>query len=149
VERPRLAAAGGLTLGFGLGGLADGIVLHHVLQWHNLVSDVVARDSLAGLERNVFWDGVFHLATLALLLAGAVLLWRADAGRVPAARVAGLVLVGWGAFHAVDQLLFHLALGLHDMRQDAANAWAYNWGFFAVGLAVAAGGALLLRRSRT
>ena len=30
----------GLLLGLGLGGFVDGIVLHQVLQWHHMVSDV-------------------------------------------------------------------------------------------------------------
>ncbi len=144
----RLLAAGGVVLGFGFGGLVDGIVLHQVLQWHNLTAGVVDRDTLPGLERNLFWDGVFHLATAGAVAAGVVLVWLGlrDAPREPVRTLVGLALVGWGVFHVVDQLLFHLALGLHDIRQEAANAALYNWGFFALGLLLAAAGAELRRR---
>jgi uncharacterized membrane protein len=30
----------GLLYGLGLGGFVDGIVLHQILQWHHMVSDV-------------------------------------------------------------------------------------------------------------
>src|SRR5512144_2786296 len=33
--------AAGLALGIGLGGFVDGIVLHQILQWHNMLSSVV------------------------------------------------------------------------------------------------------------
>jgi hypothetical protein len=39
---PSRAPALLLGLGLGLGGFVDGIVLHQVLQWHHLVSDVEA-----------------------------------------------------------------------------------------------------------
>jgi uncharacterized membrane protein len=150
----RRFTAGALTFGFGLGGLADGIVLHHVVGWHNLTSARIPTDTLAGLETNVFWDGVFHLSTTVVLLVGFVLLWRsrtAPDGRAGSnTALLGLVLVGWGAFHAVDQVVFHELLGLHDIRQDAANPGLYNWGFFAIGIVLAVLGAALHRRaSRT
>jgi uncharacterized membrane protein len=72
----RLVAAGATTLGFGFGGLVDGIVLHQVLQWHNLVSRVETNETLDGLQRNLFSDGVFHAATAALVAVG-LLLWHA------------------------------------------------------------------------
>jgi uncharacterized membrane protein len=139
------------VLGFGLGGLVDGIVLHQVLQWHNLVSGQVANTTLAGLRTNLFWDGVFHLTTTALVVAGFLALWRAWQGPRHAGgdlrALLGLVLVGWGAFHVVDQFVFHLLLGLHDIRDDAPNVGLYNWGFFAVGVALAGLGTLLWRRA--
>ncbi len=33
--------AAGLVLGVGFGGFVDGIVLHQILQWHNMLSSVV------------------------------------------------------------------------------------------------------------
>ena len=146
----RLLVAGALVLGLGAGGLVDGIVLHQVLQWHNLVSDVEPRTSVEGLERNVFWDGVFHAATAALAAVGVGLTWRGGLLSGPVLRplrsVVGLVLVGWGGFHVVDQLVFHLLLGLHDIREAAEHPALYDWGFFALGLALAALGAGLQRR---
>lgn len=145
----RLFVAGALVFGFGLGGLADGIVLHQVLQWHNLVSSRVPRDSQAALETNLFWDGVFHLSTTVVLVAGVVLLWRGweqrDRATGNLAALGGLALIGWGAFHVVDQLVFHELLGLHDIREGVADPALYNWGFFTVGLLLAAAGWWLLR----
>lgn len=147
--RPAAIRTGALVLGFGFGGLVDGIVLHQVLQWHNLVSRVETNETLDGLRTNLFWDGVFHASTAVLVAVGLAVLWVAGAaqGRVaePVRTLVGWVLVGWGAFHVVDQLLFHLVLGLHDIREDVANPGLYNWGFFAVGLVLAAVGVLLLR----
>jgi uncharacterized membrane protein len=145
---PRTFVVGSVTFGFGLGGLADGIVLHQVLQWHNLVSTRVPRDSQAALEHNLFWDGVFHLATTIVLVLGFVLIWRGwerqDRATGNLAALGGLTLIGWGGFHVVDQLVFHELLNLHDIREDAHNVALYNWGFFAIGLGLAAVGWLLL-----
>jgi uncharacterized membrane protein len=66
----RRVVAGGLVLGFGFGGLVDGIVLHQVLQWHDLISALEPTTSLEALERNLFWDGVFHATTAALAVWG-------------------------------------------------------------------------------
>lgn len=141
--------AGSLVFGFGLGGLADGIVLHQVLQWHNLVSDRVTNQTLAGLQANVFWDGVFHLTTTVLLVVGVLLLGPAWHSREHApgnfSALAGLTLIGWGAFHVVDQLVFHELLDLHNIREGVTNSALYNWGFFAIGLVLAASGAAFWR----
>lgn len=148
-EDPRLFVGGALAFGFGLGGLADGIVLHQVLQWHNLVSAQVPRESQEALETNLFWDGVFHLSTTVILVVAVVLLWRGwerrDRATGNLAALGGLTLIGWGAFHVVDQLIFHELLNLHDIREDVANAALYNWGFLAIGLVLAALGWWLLR----
>ncbi|MTV25938.1 DUF2243 domain-containing protein [Nitriliruptoraceae bacterium ZYF776] len=141
--------AGALTFGFGLGGLADGIVLHQVLQWHHLASRRIADGDRDGLASNVFWDGVFHAATVVVLLVGFVLLYRSwerrDRATGNLAALGGLALIGWGAFHVVDQLVFHELLDLHDIREGVADVALYNWGFFAIGLVLAAAGWLLLR----
>ncbi|MFA9446556.1 DUF2243 domain-containing protein [Egicoccus sp. AB-alg6-2] len=146
----RSVVLGASTFGFGLGGLTDGIVLHQLLQWHHLVSARVPPDDRAALEANLFWDGVFHLSTTVVLVIGVVVLWRGwerrDRATADLAGLAGLTLIGWGAFHVVDQLVFHELLGLHDIRQGAANPGIYNWSYFAIGLLLAALGWLVLRR---
>lgn len=145
----RLFTAGSLLLGFSLGGLTDGVVLHEVLQWHNLLSSRVANDTVAGLRDNVTADGVFHLGTTVLLVVGLLLIWRAAAdprsiiGNVAA--LVGLGLIGWGTFHVVDQILFHVLLGLHDIREATTSPQLYNWGFFVIGLALVAAGTALKR----
>ena len=54
--------ASGLLFGLGLGGFVDGIVLHQILQWHHIVSDVdrYPVTTVAGLEINTLSDGLFH-----------------------------------------------------------------------------------------
>lgn len=146
---PRAFVAGSLIFGFGLGGLADGIVLHQLLQWHNLISERVPRQSQDALEQNLFWDGVFHLSTTVILVFGFLLIWRGWERRERAtgnlAALGGLTLIGWGGFHVVDQLVFHELLNLHNIRENVQNVALYNWGFLAIGLVLAAGGGLLLR----
>ena len=120
-QRPLLTA--GYVLGFGLGGFFDGIVLHQLLQWHHLVSGIVPDDTLAGLELNTLWDGIFHMAMYAITAIGLVLLTLLPLGL----RAAGIVMVavplsmaiGMAALHALGYSLnqitiagFVLSLGL-------------------------------------
>ncbi len=141
-------AVGAAILGIGLAGLTEGIVLHQVLRWHNFVSAQVPPQTLAALQTNVFWDGVFHLAVTAVVVVGALLVYRASRRGGAAGRsVVGLLLVGWGVFHVVDHLVFHELLRLHDIRQGVANPQLYNWGYFALGVAIAAIGILTAKRA--
>ena len=67
----------GILLGLGLGGFFDGILLHQVLQWHHMVTSAgYPPDSVANLELNTFYDGLFHASTYILLAIGTALLWR-------------------------------------------------------------------------
>ena len=136
-----------VVAGFGLGMFIDGIVLHQLLQWHHLVSEYETDATVSGLETNTFWDGVFHLSAWLVTLVGVVLVWRsrrASHEHLPARALAGLLFVGWGAFNVVDQLVFHLALGAHHIRQ-VDDYQLYDWSFFALGLALLAGGRVLAR----
>ena len=132
-----------LLTGLGLGGLVDGVVLHQVLQWHHLISARTRVDTVAGLEENTLADGVFHLASIGVLAVAVAMLARR---RVPATTLVGYGLIGWGLFNVLDQLVFHLALGLHHIREGAANSEFYDWSFFGVGVALVVAGALTLRR---
>jgi uncharacterized membrane protein len=127
----------------------DGIVLHQVLQWHHLVEEYESADTVGGLEENTLWDGVFHLSAWVVTLVGAILLWRSRSvpARLPARAFAGLLLIGWGAFHAVDQFVFHLALGAHHIRQ-VDDYQLYDWGFFGLGVIFALVGWALVRSDR-
>ena len=141
-----LPLAAGLVLGFGLGMFIDGIVLHQLLQWHHLVAEYEPTGTVPGLETNTFWDGVLHASAWVITLIGTVLLWRSRGTplRLPARAFTGLLLIGWGAFHVVDQIVFHLILGSHHIRQ-VENYQVYDWTFFAIGIAFAVGGSALVR----
>ncbi|HEY0551236.1 MAG TPA: DUF2243 domain-containing protein, partial [Verrucomicrobiae bacterium] len=69
----------GMVLGLGIGGFADGIVLHQVLGWHHLVcvTEHCQPTSIAHLQRQNAQDGFFHLAVWIVSLVGTGLLFRA------------------------------------------------------------------------
>lgn len=133
-----------LVTGFGLGAFADGIVLHQLLQWHHLVSSYEAADDLAGLETNTFWDGVFHAGAWVVVVVGVLWLVHRRAS-VPSLRPAvGTGLVGWGAFHLVDQVVFHLLLEAHHIRM-VESYQLYDWGYTAIGVLLIAVGPAVAR----
>lgn len=69
-DAARFPTAAGLLFGIGLGGFFDGIVLHQVLQWHNMVTSAgYPPDSVANLEFNTLLDGLFHVATYVFVAA--------------------------------------------------------------------------------
>jgi uncharacterized membrane protein len=111
----------GVLYGIGLGGFVDGIVLHQLLQWHHMVSDVGSHpvDTVAGLEVNTLADGFFHLATWFFVLAASLATLRS-----------------W-------------VLGIHHVRDDLGGPLSWDLGFLAFGgLLVAGGWALQSRGAR-
>ncbi len=141
----------GLLYGLGLGGFVDGIVLHQILQWHHMVSDVASHpvNTLAGLEANTLADGFFHAATWLLVLAGSIatlVAWRQ--GRLaPSWRFhVGLLLTGWGIFNLVEGVIDHQVLGVHHVRDDLGAPLAWDIGFLVLGLLLVLGGWMLHRR---
>ena len=150
-RQPTTPRAYGLLLGLGLGGFVDGIVLHQVLQWHHLVSDVAEYPvtTVAGLEVNTLADGFFHVATWVLVLAGTtatVKAWRD--GRLPPSWSfhAGLLLLGWGVFNLVEGVVDHQLLGIHHVRDDLGAPLSWDIGFLVFGALLLVGGWLLHRR---
>lgn len=133
--------------GFGLGAFADGIVLHQVLQWHHVAGSYLPDDNLAGLEQNTFWDGLFHASAWVVVLAGLLwtIAWRRELAPLGPRRFVGWLLIGWGGFHVVDQLLFHLLLEAHHIRM-VESYQVYDWGYTAIGVALALLGWRLTRR---
>lgn len=129
----------GYLLGFAMGGFFDGILLHQILQWHHLLSGLDG-PALRDLRTQVLADGLFHAAMYVVAGIGLVLLLRR--GRM---RVADF-LIGFGAWHVADAVLFHWVLGLHRIRMDATNplAWDLAW-FLVFGVAFIVAGRLLRR----
>lgn len=149
VEARTTALTGGLVLGLGLGGFFDGIVLHQILQWHNMGSAVVPPTTMEAMAQNMRWDGLFHLATLALTLIGVFALWMEGRRGTapPTARVlVGQLLLGWGIFNLVEGVIDHHLLGLHHVRDLPVHVPAYDWAFLGIGgLGLIAVGWLLAR----
>jgi uncharacterized membrane protein len=139
-----------IVLGVGLGGFADGILLHQIAQWHNMGSAVLPPVTLDAMHRNMLWDGLFHAATWCITLLGVFALWRQGlAGAAPAiGRVLiGQMLFGWGAFNLVEGLIDHHLLDLHHVRDLPVHVPLYDWVFLAVGgVGLMAVGVLLARQ---
>lgn len=117
----------GVLLGLGLGGFVDGIVVHQLFQWHHMISDTHDHPvtTVAGLEANTFADGLFHVGTWILVLAGTMsmlLAWRH--GRLaPSWRSQiGLLLTGWGLFNLVEGLINHQILGIHHVYETGVKS---------------------------
>jgi uncharacterized membrane protein len=151
VRRRRLIWAG-LLLGIGLGGFFDGIVLHQILQWHHMLTSQGSypADTVAGLQVNTLWDGIFHAATYIATLAGLFLLWAA--ARQPHASWStklfiGLLLMGWGTFNLVEGVVDHQLLGIHHVNETVpVEQWVWwDLGFLAWGAIMLVGGWALAR----
>lgn len=147
IRRGPLLAAG-ITLGIGLGGFLDGIFLHHLMQWHNLIAERVPPVDFVSLEVNMFWDGVFNLGMWLVVAVGLGLLWRAS--RQPnllwsGKTLLGCLLAGWGIFNIVDSIFFHWIFHLHHIKQGAPDWLFWDIAYFVMGLALIAIGWLLVR----
>ena len=129
--------APGILLGLGLGGFIDGIVLHQILQWHHMVSDVEPVDTVAGLELNTLADGFFHLGTWFLVVGGLITLiatWRQGRIAPSWSFQLGLVVMGGGIFNLVEGLVNHQLLGVHHVRDDLGAPLSWDLGFLASGV---------------
>ena len=146
---PLVTAA--LVLGVGLGGFFDGILLHQLLQWHNMMSSVVPPVDLVSVKYNMVWDGLFHAFTWAMTLAGVVLLWRAarrEGADLRGRYLGGGMLLGWGLFNLIEGIIDHQLLGVHHVHPGEAEL-AWDLAFLASGVIfIAAGAALIARRAR-
>lgn len=152
---PRSLAAAATTLGVGLGGFVDGIVLHQILQWHHLLSSTEDHPvtTVAGLEANTLADGLFHAFAWVAVVLGVALLWREASRGAPrrlwsSAAVWGWAMVGWGLFNLVEGLVNHHLLRLHHVRTDAGNVAAWDAGFLLFGALLVLGGLALQRSAR-
>jgi uncharacterized membrane protein len=146
--------AAGVFLGIGLGGFFDGIVLHQLLQWHHMFTSAgYPADSVANLQVNTFWDGMFHALTYVCVAVGLAILWRAAhrehawwSGKM----LLGAMLLGFGWFNVVEGTIDHHLLKIHHVNETApADQWLYwDLAFLAWGAAMVVAGWLLLRAGK-
>lgn len=144
----RVALAGGGVFGIGLAALLDVIVFHHILQTHHLLSNRIDPTTHTGLQQNVYYDGLFSLLMLGVLLVGASLLWWAanrSGRRLRSLTVSGSVLLGMGLFNTIDGLVSHYLLDIHDVVHET-TVWNPPWVLVSVLLFIT--GALLVWRGR-
>jgi uncharacterized membrane protein len=142
--------APGTLLGAGLGGFLDGILLHQLLQWHNMLSTRVPPVDLPTMKYNMVWDGAFHAFTWLFTVIGLALLWRAGkAADVPRSTrtFVGSLALGWGLFNVVEGIIDHHLLGVHHVHPGAGQV-AWDLGFLVFGVLLCVGGLTLMRQGR-
>lgn len=126
----------GILLGLGLGGFADGILLHQIIHWHNMGSAVVPPTTMEAMADNMRWDGLFHAAVWVMTVVGVYWL-LADARRgepLPDGKAfTGLLILGWGLFNLVEGIVDHHVLELHHVRDLPAHVPLYDWLFLGIG----------------
>ncbi len=137
----------GLLLGVGLGGFVDGILLHQIVQWHHMLTSEgnYPATTVAGLEINTLWDGLFHATTYIATAAGLLILAsRVGGGLAWSTRMLiGLLLAGWGSFNLVEGVVDHQILGIHHVKADVP---VLDLVFLAFGGILLLGGLALARR---
>lgn len=115
-------------LGFALSGFFDGILLHQVLQWHHLLSAVRGDD----IRFQILMDGYFHMLMYVVAALALWFLWRARSSFEAAGasrRFLACFLTGFGVWHFVDAVASHWVLGIHRIKQDAANPFVWDLGW--------------------
>jgi len=140
----------GILLGTGLGGFVDGIALHQILQWHNMLSNVRPPTDLIEMKYNMVWDGLFHAFTWTMVALGLWRLWTAgQRPEVPwsTRTMVGALLLGWGLFNFIEGVIDHQLLGIHHVHPGEAEL-AWDLGFLAFGLLQILGGSMVIRAGR-
>ncbi|MGV3504097.1 MAG: DUF2243 domain-containing protein [Adhaeribacter sp.] len=138
-------------LGVGMGGFVDGIVLHQILQWHNMVSAKIPPDTLLNTKINMFWDGMFHTFVWIVTMAGILLLWKAVKTRqvnLSDKLLSGGLLFGFGLFNIVEGIIDHHLLVLHNVREISDSPSAWNFGFLALSAVILVAGWVLIGKGR-
>lgn len=129
----RNGAWSGTILGFGLGGLFDGFFFHAILQWHHMLSNVVAPTTMHGMVVNMVADGMFDGFCWLVIIAGIVLLHReATDGMLSSGKAyLGWNIFGAGLFNFVEGIMDHEILRIHHVRSVPSYV-AWDIGFLLV-----------------
>lgn len=140
----------GVFMGIGLGGFFDGILFHQLLQIHNMLSAKFPKTSIANMEINMFWDGLFHTLTYTMTLVGLGLLWKAGKrSDVPwsGKTFMGAMLLGWGLFNFVEGIIDHHILQIHHVVETHGLS-AFDYAFDASGVILIIAGWMAMRSAR-
>jgi uncharacterized membrane protein len=133
-RRSYRATVAGILIGIGMGGFVDGIVLHQIAQWHNMLSNIIPPHTMDAMRVNMTWDGLFHALTWVITLVGILQLRSAAYARdpIPSLRAfTGQLILGWGIFNLVEGVIDHQLLGIHNVR-EVPNYTVYNLTFLAI-----------------
>lgn len=138
-----------IILGIGLGAFIDGIVLHQILQWHEMLSNKIPATDYIGKSINMFWDGIFHAFCLIVVLVGMVQLWKLlkrpglnTSGKL----LSGGLLVGWGLFNIVEGVINHHILRLHNVMEFSTNHNIGNYAFLCISVVLLLFGYFLINK---
>ena len=134
----------GVLIGMGLAGTLDEVLLHQLLGWHHFYDRSTPAVGLAS-------DGLFHLFSTGLLVAGVYRLARRRAAEGPRGSrraVAGACL-GLGGFNLYDGTVQHKVLRLHQIRPQAPDQLPYDVAFVGIALLVLLVGVVLMRTTST
>ncbi|GAB1538610.1 DUF2243 domain-containing protein [Scytonema sp. NUACC21] len=141
----------GIFIGLGLGGFFDGIVLHQILQWHHMLSNVRPPTTVPNIDVNTVWDGLFHAFDWIMTVIGVILLWRAGRGDdVPWSSnlFFGSVFLGAGLFNLVEGVIDHHILGIHHVK-SGPNQLFWDLGFLATGAFLVILGWIMIKRTES
>ncbi len=133
-----------------MGGFVDGILFHQILQLHNMLSAKVPKTTIANIEINMFWDGMFHALTWVMTAIGIALLWKA-ARRVDVPWLGkvfvGALFLGWGLFNLIEGIIDHQLLNLHHVY-EAQGQSKFDYLFLLSGVVFIVGGLMAIRSQR-
>ena len=138
-----------MILGIGMGGFIDGIVLHQILQWHEMLSNKIPASDFIGKSINMYWDGIFHAFCFVVVFIGIVLLWKLlsrenidRSGKL----FSGGLLAGWGLFNVVEGIINHHILKLHNVQEVSLHHDLGNYIFLIVSLIMMLIGYALIKK---
>ena len=127
-RRSHRTTVAGILIGISMGSFVDGIVLHQIVQWHNMLPNIVPPHTMDTMRVNMTWDGLFHALTWIVTLVGILRLRSAaSAGAtMPSLQVfAGQLILGWGVFNLIEGVIDHQILGIHNGR--GRSRWLVQW----------------------